>query len=133
MFNFLISNKGQLIAHPDFMKQITEVEGDLKILNLKDDVLSNVWKQISFQNKDNGQFETPGLDGYLVGYDKIEGPDWYYISVYPKAIVWQSAFNNAQVVLYPIVVFNNLIKYKTIRAIKDGFGCFFTKGKAWQI
>lgn len=98
--NFMISQSGDLIAHPKFMKEIQAQDGNLNMAQVPDEQLSQIWNLLKKETKDHGTFETAGLSGVIVGYTKVSGPGWYYVSIYPKMLIWQAAITNAKVVLY---------------------------------
>lgn len=98
--NFMISQSGDLIAHPKFMNDIKERDGNLNMSQVQDPNLRSIWDILQKEKNDHGIFETSGLSGVVVGFTKVSGPGWYYVSTYPKMLIWQAAIGNAKVVLY---------------------------------
>lgn len=90
--NFIVRSDGRLIAHLDHLEDIQKQNG-LYDLNKSDDkVLLDQFKTIiNLKDKEIG---TDNNDNYLA-VAKIDGPNWFLVTEYPKKLVRQSAMENA--------------------------------------
>ncbi len=81
--NYLIHEDGRLIARP---------RGDSRDLSTE---LARIRESAA-----SGKiFDTPGWRGDWVSVYQIRGPGWYFVTVYPKALIRLSAMHSAAIVL----------------------------------
>jgi signal transduction histidine kinase/serine phosphatase RsbU (regulator of sigma subunit) len=97
-YNIIFQQDGRLIAHPNKMEAIQASGGNLYIQQSPDQNLINIFERVT--NRQPGQVvvENPKNDE-LLAITKIEGPDWYLVTVYPKSLMADLAFNTASVIL----------------------------------
>ncbi len=97
--NIIFREDGRLIAHPDLIDKIKEADGHLDVSKVKDFDLENTFelvkdavkqKKIVTFNKNTNEF---------LAVTKIYGPDWYFVTVYPKSLLSKFAMNSAKFVL----------------------------------
>ncbi len=99
-YNIILSREGQLIVHPDFTDRIQEAKGDLSLSTLNDPVLSRV-SEIAQGLTDFPTIGEDPLDPQWYGIAKIDGPDWFLVTVYPERLVFRRAF---QALILPISI-----------------------------
>jgi signal transduction histidine kinase len=97
-YSLIIDEKNQLIAHPQLMEKIRTSAGNLQLDKLADPLLQ------SFAKTAYASANWPSLaessDGkYYLGIGRIQGPNWFFISVYPKALLEERAFVSARTIL----------------------------------
>jgi signal transduction histidine kinase len=97
-YNMIFREDGQLIAHPGKMPQIERGTGKYNINDSKDPHLKRIFARV--KNSSNSTFvvENRQDDEYLA-FTKLRGPDWYFVTVYPKSLLATAAFDTAQFVL----------------------------------
>ncbi|WP_374074779.1 ATP-binding protein [Bdellovibrio bacteriovorus] len=88
--NYIVRTDGRLIAHPQYLSEIQKHDGKFDIHSSKDPVLLTQFATISKNSSDK---ITDDHDNYLA-VAKIEGPDWYLVSEFPKSIVRSAAMEN---------------------------------------
>jgi two-component system, NtrC family, sensor kinase len=89
--NIIFSKEGRLIVDPSRTEQIQKANGQLTIDQLQDAKLSQILEQARQMTQDT--WVTESLDGEnLLGITRLKGPDWYFVTLYPKQLIWQRAF-----------------------------------------
>jgi signal transduction histidine kinase/FixJ family two-component response regulator len=89
---------GRLVAHPYLMKRIQESQGKYNISESKDVHLRNLFRLVTNRSTDQVILDNPDDDAYLA-ITKIKGPDWYFVTVFPKSLLAKRAFNAARILL----------------------------------
>jgi PAS domain S-box-containing protein len=97
-YNMIVSQDGSLIAHPDLMPQIRALDGNFNVLQSGDPHLRRIFELVSKAQARAGILEN-GTDDEYLAIAKIDEPGWYFVTVYPKAIVSALAFGVARVIL----------------------------------
>ena len=102
LYNFIVSLDGKLVAHPDRLHQAKEQKGVLDIEKLEDPALSRMYAILSASADRMGQepvvlYDDNG-ENYLVA-TKIPGPEWLFVSVYPKSLLLDRAHESARLIL----------------------------------
>ena len=97
-YNLIIDKQNHLLAHPQLMSKIRSSNGSLQLETLGDPLL------LDAANLANANTEWPRVvessDGqYYLGIGRIQGPEWSFISVYPKALLAEKAFAAARSIL----------------------------------
>ncbi|NJR38680.1 MAG: HAMP domain-containing protein [Leptolyngbyaceae cyanobacterium CSU_1_4] len=96
--NMLFRADGRLVAHPDRMKEIQAAQGQLAIERIADPHLQRIFQQVKNAPEvthviDNSQ------DHEFIAVTQLKGPDWYFVTIYPKSLLAGSAWTTAQFVL----------------------------------
>ncbi len=100
-YNFIFRTDGRLIAHPEFFSNQALVEEAVagrafQISDLHDNSLINAARLITSAE---GTFEGVVLDDKqgdaLLAVSRIQGPDWYFVTVYPKQLISSTALEAA--------------------------------------
>ncbi len=85
-YNLILDAQGRLLAHPELMVPIRRAGGNLNIHSLSDPLLMDIYNQT--QRGSNAPVVVPSNDGkHYLGISRIQGPQWYWVTVYPKALV----------------------------------------------
>ncbi|WP_409523145.1 ATP-binding protein [Nitrincola sp. MINF-07-Sa-05] len=102
-YNFIIRKDGRLIAHPDKVDALREAEGKLFIEELEDQALSSMYQRImqglSRQSGDELLLDDKAND-VLLAVAPMPGPDWLFVTVYPKSLLTSVALETAQFILW---------------------------------
>ncbi len=110
-YNFIVSDTGRLIAHPDKVEDLRAAKGVLMVDALGDPVLSAMVDGILAAPGEAADpivsgapeeairiIDSDEADAYVAtGF--LEGPDWHFAMVYPKALLSSSAMKAAEVIL----------------------------------
>jgi diguanylate cyclase (GGDEF)-like protein len=97
-YNLILDGAGHLLAHPERMDAIAKAGGNLDVRSLNDPVLNGIVEVALKAGAQPQVAESP--DGnFFLGLSRIQGPDWYLVTVFPKALLQERAFHAAQVIL----------------------------------
>ncbi|MBC7918028.1 MAG: PAS domain-containing protein [Rhodoferax sp.] len=97
-YNLIMDRKGMLVAHPRLMESIQKSSGNLDARKLGDPFLADVFKEAVSVSGAVDVRLAPDGENYL-GIARIRGPDWYFVTVYPKAQVESRGFASAKIIL----------------------------------
>lgn len=99
-YNFIFRQDGRLIAHPAKKEDMNRTRGMLMISQLKDAQLSHYFQalQARIEKKQSNYFITETEDEFLAA-TKIEGPGWWFVTVYPKSLLSSPSLNAARFIL----------------------------------
>jgi diguanylate cyclase (GGDEF)-like protein len=99
-YNFIFRDDGRLIAHPAKIKEMNRTRGMLMISQLKDTQLQHYFQtlQASIHNKQKDYFIVESDDEFLA-VTKIDGPDWWFVTVYPKSLLSSPSLKAAKFIL----------------------------------
>jgi signal transduction histidine kinase/serine phosphatase RsbU (regulator of sigma subunit) len=98
-YNMIFREDGRLIAHPDRIADIQEEGGLFNILQSADSSLIRIFQLVKEMASKQVVIDNTEGDEYLA-VTKIEGPDWYFVSVYPKSLLAHLAFNTASFIFF---------------------------------
>ncbi|MDM8559202.1 ATP-binding protein [Candidatus Parabeggiatoa sp. HSG14] len=97
-YNIIFREDGRLIIHPDKINEIREKGGQVDIPNTGDQHLINIFQQVKERKSEHIVIDNPKNDEYLA-VTKIHGPEWYFVTVYPKSLLAGLAFETARFIL----------------------------------
>lgn len=97
-YNIILRHDGELLAHPTLMEQIRKAGGNLNAVKLHDAALTNIVDAAVNSKGSPAIVETSDAQ-YFLGVTRIEGPNWIFVTVYPKSLLQRLAFDNASFVL----------------------------------
>lgn len=99
-YNFIFRQDGRLIAHPAKIEDMNRTRGMLMISQLKDAQLSHYFQalQAKIEKKQSNYFITETEDEFLAA-TKIEGPGWWFVTVYPKSLLSSPSLKAARFIL----------------------------------
>ena len=101
-YNMIFRQDGRLIAHPQYMDEIKVKEGLFDIKTSNDAHLSSLYKQV-IENPDKTIVFNQENNEYLA-VGKIEGADWYFVTVYPRALIEEKSFKTVELILFLAVL-----------------------------
>ena len=98
-WNFIVDAHGNLIAHPNLAQQIAKAGGNLTVARLGDPRLASMVRAVLASDRTTAHtLEPRGLD-VLLGVTRISGPDWRFVTVYPKRLLVAQAWLTARLFL----------------------------------
>jgi PAS domain S-box-containing protein len=97
-YNLIVAKDGTLIAHPTLAGAIERADGKLTVADSGDPELQGIYEAASTLPGDSGVIEYARGGSYL-GVVRIQGPEWYLVTVYPKALLEAAAYRTARFVL----------------------------------
>lgn len=97
-YNIIFRADGRLIAHPDKMDKIKDKNGRFEILQSGDSHLTRIFQLVKHLSAGQVVVENTADKEYLA-VAKLNVPDWYFVTVFPKSILSGVAFDNARFVL----------------------------------
>ncbi|HEY9859734.1 MAG TPA: SpoIIE family protein phosphatase [Candidatus Obscuribacterales bacterium] len=97
-YSMIFRGDGRLIAHPQRMEDIQKQAGYFDILKSHDPHLQKVYDLVKQRQPAQVIVDNAKYDEYLA-VARIDEPDWYLVTVLPKAIVTKPAFDTARFVL----------------------------------
>jgi len=93
-YNFIFRADGRLIAHPNKMAEIQEQGGQFNLLNGKDQHLIRLFSLVKNSQSNQMIIDNP-IDMEYLAVTQIKGPNWYFVTVYPKSLLSNMAFKTA--------------------------------------
>ena len=98
-WNFIVDQQSNLIAHPQLTEQITKAGGTLEIGKLDDQQLKTMVKAVmSSDSNTTSTIEPFGLD-VILGVSRIDGPGWFFVTVFPRNLLTTQALSTARIFL----------------------------------
>ncbi len=97
-YNMIFDDDGSLLAHPALMEKIRKSSGNLKIQALADPLLAGFAQEAAKVRSSVQVRESPDGDYYL-GIARIGGPNWSFVTVYPKALLQSKAYAATQAIV----------------------------------
>ncbi len=126
--NIIISEDGKLIAHAEYVDEIKETGGELTVYETEDEILMKIFQKVSSDKSTNtiSVFTLPDIP-YVVAYGKINGPNWYYITLYQKEVLWSGVYRGVKIVLFSsllaliieLLILHNILKRKVEEPLSD--------------
>ncbi|WP_087460537.1 hybrid sensor histidine kinase/response regulator [Oleiphilus messinensis] len=102
-YNFIFRNDGRLIAHPEQTEALRKASGQLFIRDVDDPELNDMHTQIKaalVDNPDQVFLLNDQTNGNILAIAPINGPDWYFVTVYPKTLLTSVALKTAHFILW---------------------------------
>ncbi|HEY9827188.1 MAG TPA: ATP-binding protein [Stenomitos sp.] len=96
-YNMIFRKDGRLVAHPQLMDKIQQSGGKFNIAQ-SDNHLKHIYDLVAKTPNARTIIDNQENQEYLA-VTKIKGPDWYFVTVYPKSILEQRAFETARLIL----------------------------------
>ncbi len=97
-YNLILRPDGRLIAHPDKISEIKAKMGDFDILKSDDQHLKHIFEYV--KNIKSGQIVIENTqEEEFLAITKMDGPDWYFVTVYPKSLLSARAVKAAYFIL----------------------------------
>ena len=96
--NLIFRNDGRLISSPKHIEAIKAHEGGFDIEASDDQHLKNIYRLVKQDADRSVIVENGDADEYLA-VTRIKGPDWCFVTVFPKSIVSAIAFQATRYIL----------------------------------
>lgn len=116
-YNLIMTRDGRLIAHPSKMNELVASNGQYRVTESKDQDLMEVYEASRLATLQKPFIETRSGDAF-VGVGRIVGPDWMFVTVYPKWLLAKKAILNASMVF----VFGLFILAGVVYVVRRGLG-----------
>ena len=97
--NIIFREDGRLIAHPSLMDEIKDRDGYINVSEVEDDSLQRTFDLVKATAENDRTVALNREGDEFLAVTKIEGPDWYFVTVYPKSLLAGFAFESARFVL----------------------------------
>ncbi|MCC6558256.1 MAG: HAMP domain-containing protein [Polyangiaceae bacterium] len=102
-YNVLFRKDGYLVAHPELAGAIEAAGGSYDIKSAGDPALEGIYRRALTVSDESAVVESEDGASFL-GVARLPGPDWYLVSVYPKALIERTAYGSARFILLGGVV-----------------------------
>ncbi len=97
-YNLIFRSDGRLIVHPHRTAEIQQAQGQLKIDAISDPHLNRIFQLVTNAKPKTHVLEN-SQDGEYLAVTRLQGPDWYFVTVYPKSLLSGAAWDTAQFIL----------------------------------
>ncbi len=100
--NFIVRDDGRLVAHPDKIRELGEAKGVLDLKQLGDPALSSMHQQLmaAVAHKDVSTLIVDDQhNAAFLAATRLEGPGWWFVTVYPKELLRSTALTTAEFIL----------------------------------
>ncbi len=97
-YNIIFRSDGRLVSHPYLESKIKSAQGKYDIKTSNDEHLREIYDLVIGKIKDKGVIDNQKYDEYL-SVSTINGPDWFYVTVFPKSLIAKEAFQTSRLVL----------------------------------
>ena len=102
-YNLIFQDNGQIIVHPDRMNELKASDGKLNLQTIDDPELKRIFQQAKLLKEPIEIIkDTQGNSFWAI--TKIDGPNWYWVTVYPQSQLTMKALNSTA----PLVIFGFL-------------------------
>ena len=97
-YNLIFREDGSLIVHPERMAEIQKKGSIFDILTSSDRHIQHIFKLVT--NAPSGQIVLENTqDREYLALTRLEGSNWYFVTVYPKALLSELAGDTARFIL----------------------------------
>ncbi len=97
-YNIIFRSDGRLIDHPQKIQEIQQAQGKLKIDEINDPHLKRIFQLVT-NTKIQTQVLENSHDHEYLAVTRLQGPDWYFVAVYPKSLLSGAAWDTAKFIL----------------------------------
>lgn len=99
-YNFVFREDGRLIAHPDKVQEMNRTRGMLMISQLQDVALQQRFEALMAEiKKKEAAYFIVEAEREFLAVSRIEGPGWWFVTVYPKALLSSPSLKAARFIL----------------------------------
>jgi signal transduction histidine kinase/CheY-like chemotaxis protein len=102
-YNTIFRADGRLIAHPDYQEDLQHSQGKFDISQAGDPHLKRIYQLVRAATSEQNTFQETVIDNKsdreFLAITKIQGPDWYFVTVYPKSLLSGAALDAARFIL----------------------------------
>ena len=97
-YNLIVRDDGRLIFHPDYVEELKSYEGRYQIAESDDDHLKSIHALLRGAGPERSiLFNEPYNEYLAVG--RMEGTDWFFVTVYPRALIEERSFATARLIM----------------------------------
>ena len=97
--NVIFRKDGRLIAHPELMDEIKAKDGYLDVSEVEDYSLQHTFDLVKATDEKHKTVALNRQGNEFLAVTQIEGPDWYFVTIYPKSLLAGFAFESARFVM----------------------------------
>ncbi len=97
-YNLIFREDGLLIVHPDRMADIQAQGGFLDVHQAGDAHLWRIFERVQGNGYREMVIENAADDEYIA-VTHIEGPEWYFVTIFPRSLITGTALRTARLVL----------------------------------
>jgi len=97
-YNLVFRDDGRVIAHPGLIDQIKAAKGHYDILRSGDAHLKAIFEAAKNRGQGTSIVSNDQFDEILA-VQNLDGPGWYFVTVYPKSLLRAAASSTARIVL----------------------------------
>jgi diguanylate cyclase (GGDEF)-like protein len=119
--NLILAPNGDLIAQPERMDEIRKHQGVLNVASMGDPDLASIHEALSARGAEAGPrtrfAEIESLDSYIV-FTRIDGPGWWFVSIYPRSLLRGIAHESAAILLVLGLVISMLITLVVLAVLR---------------
>ncbi|MCJ8274954.1 MAG: ATP-binding protein, partial [Psychrosphaera sp.] len=128
-YNYIFREDGLLIAHPDKVDLLSQVGGVLNIADMNDPQLLSQYQQVLSNIKgldtNTKVFVNDEQDAFIA-VSKIKGPDWWFVTYFPKQLLSSTALDAAKFIfilsvislIVELVMLFFVLRYKVVGPLK---------------
>ncbi len=98
-YNFIFRDDGRLIVHPDHLNQIIKQQGNFNIAQASDPHLQRIFQLVTHKPANTVVVDN-ATDGEYLAVTRLQGPNWYFVTVYPKSLLATRAFQTARFIFF---------------------------------
>ena len=91
--NLIISQAGRLIVDSNRTDAIQKANGQITIDQLQDPELTYIWQQVKDRKNNIGVISSPDQSKFIA-ITRLAGTDWYFVTLYPKQLLYYQALRN---------------------------------------
>ncbi|MDM8559608.1 response regulator [Candidatus Parabeggiatoa sp. HSG14] len=102
-YNLILRHDGRLIAHPNKMIEIQEKEGYFDIFKSGDQHLIRILELVKKAGLNQTIIENI-VDNEYLAITQLEGPHWYFVTVYPKSLLSTLAFKTSRFIMILAII-----------------------------
>ncbi|MEE4376202.1 MAG: ATP-binding protein [Candidatus Competibacteraceae bacterium] len=97
-YNILFHEDGRVLAHPRYMDAIQASSGSLPVSKAGDEQLLRIFNLVKQWPTEATIVDNERDEEYLA-VAQLQGPGWFLVTVFPKAIIAKQAFKTARLIL----------------------------------
>ncbi len=103
-YNYIFRDDGRLIAHPDYVASLEKTLGLINVKETGSKALVSQFETILAAASQNAMPQiveatlSSGEEAYFA-FSRIEGPDWFFVTAYPKKLLSSMAKSSAEFIL----------------------------------
>lgn len=128
-YNFIVRKDGRLIAHPDKLIELRKAKGILSIEDMRDEDLKGQFQKVmaNLDSRNGSSFVVrDDNSNAFLAVAKIDGPDWYFVTVFPQDLLSSAAKSTATFIfglgvvslIVELLMLFMVLRYKVVAPLK---------------